>query len=108
MLATAFLSARSRSTSCHLLQREVLVVELEDDVEVGDGVPVQYVGGDGLLVVPDPLEVNRRLPLRPQGTGTTNRAGAASTFRLGLDCGSGGGGGGGEEAERVAAEEGEG
>lgn len=88
-----------------LLQREVLVVELEDDVEVGDGVPVQDVGGDGIPVVPDPLEVYRCLPLRRRGT--TTRAAAAAASGIGFDYGGGGGGGGGggEEAERVTAEE---
>lgn len=107
MLATAFLSARSRSTSCHLLQREVLVVELEDEVEVGGGIPVPDVGGYGAHVVPDPLEVYRRLPLRLRGITTTTR-GAAFGVRFNGGGGGGGGRGGGEETEVGTAEEGEG
>lgn len=57
-----------------LLQREVLVVELEDEVEVGGRVTVLDVGRDGVLVVPDPLEVDGRLPLRLRRTGTSTSA----------------------------------
>lgn len=106
MLATAFLSARSRSTSCHLLQCEVLIVELQDEVQIGGRVPAPDVVGDGIPVVPDPFEINSRLPLRPHRTGTTSRATAA--FGVGFDGGGGGGGGRGEEAGSGAAKEGAG
>ena len=70
-------SSSNNRQATDLLQREVLIVELEDDVEVGGGVPIPDVGGDDIPVVPDPLEVYRRLPLRPRGT--TTRAAAACT-----------------------------
>ena len=114
-----------------LLQREVLVVQLEDEVEVGGGVPAPDIVGDGVPVVPDPLEVNRRLPLRPHdATTSSTRAAAAAcsqkpslyvwlrmnqrikakalTFGVGLNGGRGGGGGGGEEAGMGPAEQGAG